>query len=408
MAKGEQQARKKRKVVEPAKAGKKRQLEEEQPVPQQAAAPQDVGPSGWEELEQPQDVQQQAEPQAQQQQEPRKLSKLQKRRVKEDRERAIRKLEMKKLEGETAPDSEVEFEQLLLSSPNSSFVWVKYLAFMVSLGEMDRARQLAERALATIHYREEQEKFNVWVAWLNMENLYGSEEATLALLSKALAHTDARRMYLAAVDIFDRTQARLLFCPWFFGRLLLPDPPLLAHCGWCQQLSFGTSYGNAKDNLVEQCLKAMTRKFNENPDVWLRAVKFRLSRGDGDGARKTMDRSLQSLPKFEHVRMISQTGLLEFKLGDQERGRSLFEGVLRNYPKRLDLWSVYLDQEVAAGDEQRIRALFERATHLQLPPKKMKFLFKRYLDYEKKAGDAASVEHVKRRAMEYVEAQAAS
>lgn len=34
-------------------------------------------------------------------------------------------------------------------------------------------------------------------------------------------------------------------------------------------------------------------------------------------------------------------------------------------------------------------ALFERATHLQLAPKKMKFLFKRYLDYEKKHGDAA-------------------
>ena len=31
-------------------------------------------------------------------------------------------------------------------------------------------------------------------------------------------------------------------------------------------------------------------------------------------------------------------------------------------------------------------ALFERATHLTLPPKKMKFLFKRYLDYEKRAG----------------------
>lgn len=38
-----------------------------------------------------------------------------------------------------------------------------------------------------------------------------------------------------------------------------------------------------------------------------------------------------------------------------ERGRSLFEGVLRNYPKRLDLWSVYLDQEIAAGEQQRIR-----------------------------------------------------
>ncbi len=38
-----------------------------------------------------------------------------------------------------------------------------------------------------------------------------------------------------------------------------------------------------------------------------------------------------------------------------ERGRSIFEGVLRNYPKRLDLWSVYLDQEVALGDQQRVR-----------------------------------------------------
>lgn len=57
------------------------------------------------------------------------------------------------VQAETAPDSEVEFEQLLLSAPNSSFVWVKYLAFLVSLGEMDRARQLAERALAKIHYR---------------------------------------------------------------------------------------------------------------------------------------------------------------------------------------------------------------------------------------------------------------
>ena len=210
--------------------------------------------------------------------------------------------------------------------------------------------------------------------------------------------------------------------------------------------------------------------------MWLRAVKYRLTSGDAEQARRTLDRSLQvdegsmqglgraagaptraahwggtrcrgcvihagvhvycnlqpahlqpasaalpapaclqSLPKFEHIRMISQTGLLEFKLGDAggwaahaaglgialhslaaiscagnacaswagldlarepaclpftanraapapvpaapcaERGRSVFEGVLRNYPKRLDLWSVYLDQEVALGDAQRIR-----------------------------------------------------
>ena len=61
-------------------------------------------------------------------------------------------------------------------------------------------------------------------------------------------------------------------------------------------------------------------------------------------------------------------------------------------------------QEVKAGDAARVRGLFERATHAALPPKKMKFLFRRYLDYERAHGDAAGVEHVKQAARAYVEA----
>ena len=66
-----------------------------------------------------------------------------------------------------------------------------------------------------------------------------------------------------------------------------------------------------------------------------------------------------------------------------------------------------LSQEIRTGDKQRIRSLFERATHMQLPPKKMKFLFKRFLDFEKSHGDTAGVEHVKQAAREYVEANLA-
>ena len=50
-------------------------------------------------------------------------------------------------------------------------------------------------------------------------------------------------------------------------------------------------------------------------------------------------RSLLGAPQ-----VITQAALAEFRQGNRERGRSLFEGVLRNYPRRLDLWSVYLDQ----------------------------------------------------------------
>lgn len=299
-------------------------------------------------------------------QEKEKPSKHAKKRLKEEKERAIRDAERRRQIGDTAPTTPAEYEQHLLSSPNSSFIWIKYMAFLISLGEIDNTRAIAERAIQTINFREETEKFNVWVAWLNTENLYGDEESTLKLLNRALLHTDSRKMYLAAVDIFDRTD---------------------------------------KVNLVEQCIKAMCRKFGSVPDVWLRAIKYRLTQDDIDGANKTLQRAMQSLPRHEHVVMASQTALLEFRMGHTERGRSMFENILQNYPKRLDLWSVYIDQEIAhgGGDAGRVRGLFERATHLVLPAKKMKFLFKRYLEYEKKHGDESTVQHVKKRAMEFVE-----
>lgn len=54
------------------------------------------------------------------------------------------------------------------------------------------------------------------------------------------------------------------------------------------------------------------------------------------------------------------------------------------------------------NDSVRVRNLFERATSLQIPPKKIKFLFKRHLDYETKYGTAATVKKVKEAAKAYV------
>lgn len=94
---------------------------------------------------------------------------------------------------------------------------------------------------------------------------------------------------------------------------------------------------------------------------------------------------------------------MEFKIGDPERGRTLFEGLLAKYPKRTDLWSIYLDMEIKAGELDMIRRLFERTLLLSWPPKKMKFFFKKYLDFEKKFGSAETVDHVKMAAVKYVE-----
>jgi hypothetical protein len=53
---------------------------------------------------------------------------------------------------------------------------------------------------------------------------------------------------------------------------------------------------------------------------------------------------MQALPPRKHVKVLAAGALLHFRQGSAERGRTRFEALLRNHPKRLDLWSQYIDQ----------------------------------------------------------------
>lgn len=70
-------------------------------------------------------------------------------------ERTLRERELALAEGRLLPESVDDFERLIIAQPNSSFLWVKYLAFHVQAADIDAARVIANRALRTIHFREE-------------------------------------------------------------------------------------------------------------------------------------------------------------------------------------------------------------------------------------------------------------
>ena len=78
------------------------------------------------------------------------------------------------------------------------------------------------------------------------------------------------------------------------------------------------------------------------------------------------------------LQVLSKYAQLEFKHGSAERGRTVFDGILSNYPKRVDVWSVFMDMELKQAEPEPTRRLFERATSLRLSSKKMKFFFGRY------------------------------
>ncbi len=58
------------------------------------------------------------------------------------------------------------------------------------------------------------------------------------------------------------------------------------------------------------------------------------------------------------VTIISKFAQYEFKFGDSERGRTMFESLLSSYPKRVDLWSVYIDMMSKTGNISAIRLGF--------------------------------------------------
>jgi len=56
------------------------------------------------------------------------------------------------------------------------------------------------------------------------------------------------------------------------------------------------------------------------------------------------------------------------------------------------------------GNIEAARNIFERVSSFKISSKKMKFILKRYLAFEKEHGDKDTIQHVKEKTLEYLEA----
>ncbi|XP_054459743.1 protein RRP5 homolog [Anoplopoma fimbria] len=281
-------------------------------------------------------------------------------------EKALVKRETELMDPSLRPQDATAFERLLLASPSSSLLWLQYMAHHLQATQIEQARAVAERALKTISFREEQEKLNVWVALLNLENMYGTEESLKKVFERALQFCEPMPVYQQLADIYAKSD---------------------------------------KTKEAEGLYKTMVKRFRQNKAVWLSYGTFLLQQGQSDSASALLQRALKSLPTKESVDVIAKFAQLEFRYGDSEKGRTMFDKVLTSYPKRTDLWSVFIDIMVKNGSQKEVRSLFDRVIHLSVSVKKIKFFFKRYLEYEKKHGTPQSIQAVKEKAMEFVEAK---
>jgi len=293
------------------------------------------------------------------------ISKTEAKRLRKVEEERAAAREQRVLDGEVeAPGTVEEFERLVVGSPDSSLVWVQYMAMVMQEGQLDTARALAARALQRINFRLEEERLNIFLAWLNLENTFGTEEAMARVLKEALQCCDQFKVYSQVAAIYQQS-------------------------------------GNFAE--AEKTYKILTRKFNKEKEVWIKFGIFYYKNNKLSDGRFVLQRSLQSLDKREHIEMSSKFAQIEFRYGEAERGKTMFETILANYPKRTDLWSVYADQLVKTGELEAGRALFRRMSTLDLQAKKMKFLFKKWHDFEAGHGTEAGLSEVKQAAQKYLE-----
>ncbi|XP_066475340.1 protein RRP5 homolog [Tiliqua scincoides] len=295
-----------------------------------------------------------------------KQTKKQKELEKQKAEKELSKLEAALMDPNRQPQGADDFDRLLLGNPDSSILWLQYMAFHLQATEIEKARAVAERALKTISFREEQEKLNVWVALLNLENMYGTEEALMKVFERAIQYNEPLKVFQQLAD---------------------------------------TYVASEKYKQADDLYNTMLKRFRREKSVWVKYASFLLKRGLLEAAHRLLPRALKGLPDKEHVDVISKFAQMEFQLGDPEHAKAIFENTLSTYPKRTDIWSVYIDMMIKHGNQKEIREIFERVIHLSLAAKKMKFFFKRYLDYEKKYGTPETVQSVKAAALEYVESK---
>ena len=107
------------------------------------------------------------------------------------------------LTGDAGPLTSVsDLERLVRLSPDSSICWLRYIAHHLERHQAAAARAVAERALQTINYREEQEKLNVWVAYLNLEHLYGTPDTLRDVFQRAVQYCEPVKLYPRLIDIY--------------------------------------------------------------------------------------------------------------------------------------------------------------------------------------------------------------
>eukprot|EP00438_Fugacium_kawagutii_P023447 Skav236819 [mRNA] locus=scaffold2823:69762:87097:- [translate_table: standard] len=298
-----------------------------------------------------------------------KPSKRQRKAMRKEEEKELRKREEENADGQWAdnPRSVEDFERLLLTQGDTSIVWIRYMAFHLKMSDLERARQVAERAVKHVGFSDSKERFNVWVAYLNLECTFGTEKLADAVFGRAASHNDAKQVGPPGAWRGTRLQGGCRAVPCdalllFLGKGSATTLPLCLEgfrfiflenetkpeietrpMGRLTVLQVHMQLAkiherNKKTQLAVKAHEACARKFPHSKKVWIAFLTFLYeppgSQGlpsqlqavlqqndDAEGARKVLVKALAALERRKHPVVVSKAAILEYQTLGAAKGK---------------------------------------------------------------------------------------
>ena len=250
------------------------------------------------------------------------------------------------------------YEKKILSNKDNSFYWIEYASYILDNLNLASARKIFERAIKAISISNLQEKINIWVAYLNLENIYGDSNSFENIIQRALEVNDKKKIYLHLIDIYK------------------------------------INNNNNNINLINDVFKMIFNIDNNDINVWKKYfdfifdVNYNNNNNDNNNEfniNEKLNHCLQILNNKNHLNILIYYGTLLYKYKDFEKGRNVFDKILKDFPKRIDIWFIYIDMEVKySGNNEKVKKFFDKMFDVDFKLKQLKNLMKKYLEFWKK------------------------
>ena len=259
-----------------------------------------------------------------------------------------------------------ECQKAVETDRDNSLEWIKLMKCFIQRGEIEQARKTAQKAIEIINFRKLEEKLNVWKALMLIEAKHGTDKSL-------------QTVYNNALQVCERKDIMLHMCKIYKQR-------------------------NDAEN-EEKVFRGLFKKVKGSCKVYKKYCNFLMRTSREEEIKMTIGKAKTSLDKKKMIKLQLYVARIQYKYGSVDKGRSMFEEIVENNPKRLDIWNIYIDMEQQVGDVTVIRRLFERVVKMKLSTKTMKTFLTKYLEFERVNGDENRMEHVREIAKSFVESK---